>query len=172
MNYRLFWIILLYKFTYSQSWLEQFDLQDLPSLGWAALKKLKQAGVTTVAGLRAMSRESLCQLFGVQSGARLHRYVRGQDDREIFQASESDGGAGGGEGGAKARQSIGVDLTYGVRFSCDANIYRFIVDVAKELVERMKATQLKGKKVGPDLFTLLFGFVFLVSSSVLIFRSL
>jgi DNA repair protein REV1 len=97
-----------------------------------------------VRGLRAMSRESLCQLLGAQSGARLFRFARGQDERELGQAA-SEIGEGGAEG--RQRQSIGVDLTYGVRFSTEPKILVFIQDVAKELVERMKAAHVKGKKV-------------------------
>lgn len=121
----------------------------MPGLGWSSLRKLKQAAsVSSVGALRAMSRDSLATLLGAQSGARLFRFARGLDDREVYQCAVnptnfSDGLAD----DARPRRSIGVDLTYGVRFSSDANIYTFIQDVVKELVERMKAAELKGKKV-------------------------
>lgn len=80
-------------------------LTDIPGIGRQKGRMLAKKQLQTCGDLQALSRETLEQMFGGKTGLKLYNYCRGVCDRKI----ES----------SRRRQSIGLDVNYGIRFSRD-----------------------------------------------------
>ena len=70
----------------------------------------------------------------------LFNYARGIDEREVEVEH--------------VRKSIGTQLSWGVRFQTDDQLKSFLLDLAKEVSNRLKAESIKGKKM--TLYVFLF----------------
>lgn len=135
-------------------WMLQFKVTDLPQgiffkptssfmkfkliifflVGRSTEKKLLTINVTDVATLQITPKEKLCKLLGAKIGTKLSEGAYGRDAREV-------------KTGHQKPKSIGVDLTYGIRFSDNAQIVNFIGKIAAEVQKRLVTASMRGKKV-------------------------
>jgi DNA repair protein REV1 len=81
--------------------LSPLDIADLPGFGQAAKNKaLGRLGSSSVAKLKEVSRDRLCEVFGRTNGETLWGFVRGIDHRQL----ERDGG----------RRSVSCEINVGI----------------------------------------------------------
>jgi nucleotidyltransferase/DNA polymerase involved in DNA repair len=104
------------------------------TVGRSTAKKLEGVGITTMEELQETSKEKLCKLLGIKTGTKLREYAFGRDSREV-------------NTGSQKPKSVGVDLTYGVRFTESPAVLEFISKIALEVQNRMKAISVAGQKV-------------------------
>lgn len=84
--------------------------------------------------LQKASLDSLTKILGSKNGAKLRDYAFGRDSRMV-------------KSGPQKPKSLGVDLTYGVRFTEAPAVLDFIAKIATEVHNRLKSASLKGNKV-------------------------
>jgi DNA polymerase-4 len=65
-----------------QTFLDPLSVRSLPGVGPATERRIKRAGIETIAELRALPLDRLTKLFG-RHGAGLYRYARGIDERPV-----------------------------------------------------------------------------------------
>ncbi|KAF8352243.1 hypothetical protein F5887DRAFT_1277909 [Amanita rubescens] len=114
--------------------LSPLDITDLPGFGHAAKNKaLGRLGSSSVAKLREVSRDRLCEVFGRTNGETLWGFVRGIDHRQL----ERDGG----------RRSVSCEINYGIRFVDMDEAERFIHQVSREVKIRLDKIGMLGRSL-------------------------
>ncbi|KAJ1567782.1 deoxycytidyl transferase, partial [Cladochytrium tenue] len=83
---------------------EELPAADLPGVGRNAADRLRGLGVTTCGELAGLGRAACQREFGPANGLRLWEFSRGIDRRPLEN---------------KARQSVGAEVNWGVRFETD-----------------------------------------------------
>lgn len=83
--------------------------------------------------MQRATQNDLCRLLGRKTGTKLYEYALGRDSRPV-------------KTGSQRPKSIGVDLTYAVRFSEESAVLDFISKIATEVHNRLKGASAKGKK--------------------------
>lgn len=63
--------------------MDPLEVSDIPGIGWASSKKVKELGVTTVAQLKRLSVEELQRTFGAVLGLTFYERARGIDHTEV-----------------------------------------------------------------------------------------
>lgn len=104
---------------------------DLPGVGWSLGKRLESQNIKTCEDLQVKSLGQLQALFGNKTGQSLYYYCRGIDDRPV--KSEH------------LRKSVSAEVNYGIRFTSQDDVTRFIGELAAEVENRLSAVSLKGK---------------------------
>ncbi|XP_064084428.1 DNA repair protein Rev1-like [Macrobrachium nipponense] len=104
---------------------------DLPGVGWSLGKRLESQNIKTCEDLQVKSLGQLQALFGNKTGQSLYYYCRGIDERPV--KSEH------------MRKSVSAEVNYGIRFTSQDDVTRFIGELAAEVENRLNAVSLKGK---------------------------
>lgn len=124
------------SFLVEESQIEQFldlvPVNQLPGIGWHHQEKLTEIGISTCKDLRAVSLQSLKKDFGVKTGEMLYNYSRGIDNRELEN---------------KGRQSLGVDINWGVRFQNQNQVSDFFKKITDYVSERLQNSKLKASHI-------------------------
>eukprot|EP01039_Chlorochromonas_danica_P004149 gene4149-4555_t len=100
-------------------------ISSLPGFGHSITEKCKKAGLTTCGDLRRVSLHSLQQLVGEKTGETLYHYAHGMDDRVLCNPP---------------RQSLGVDINWGIRFQREEEVRTFLKELSEEVVGRLVKT--------------------------------
>jgi nucleotidyltransferase/DNA polymerase involved in DNA repair len=116
----------------AESFLAPLPVSELPGVGYKTLRVLQDAGITTVAELRAVSRASLRDLIGEKHGALLGEFAAGNDPRRWE---------------PPVRKSVGAQATWGVRFDTEEGVQTFLQQLAETVAERMSRAGVRGKSV-------------------------
>lgn len=102
-----------------RSFLDPLPVDALPGIGWSLSDKLGQIKVDQVGSLVKMAPGILTNAIGPGNSAKYLKFAEGVDDREL------DFG--------KARGSVSVDINYGIRFSDNAQVERFMYEMGQEV---------------------------------------
>lgn len=113
--------------------LEPMEVKELPGVGGSTAERLAKMGITTVGAIRAKSMEYMRKNFGGKTGENLYNASRGIDKTEV--------------GDLKIRQSVSVDVNWGVRFENTSQVYEFITALAAELAKRLEDINVKGRNL-------------------------
>eukprot|EP01129_Flabellula_baltica_P009227 TRINITY_DN3736_c0_g1_i1.p1 TRINITY_DN3736_c0_g1~~TRINITY_DN3736_c0_g1_i1.p1 ORF type:complete len:713 (+),score=175.33 TRINITY_DN3736_c0_g1_i1:152-2290(+) len=116
-----------------KDWMKSFKIRDLPGIGRSIVSKLSNVNIHDIDVLQETSTEYLKDILGNKIGETVSNYSKGIDFTELNFKRE--------------RKSIGIDLTYAIRFTLEENIYKFIYDICEELVKRLKHAKAKGRKI-------------------------
>lgn len=131
------------QFCVSEEEAEEFmsgqEIAQLPGVGPALMEKITQAwpGVKFCGELAG--RAGLLELqskLGVKNGLKLAKYLQGQDDRQL--KSE------------KKRQSVGSEVSWGVRFASAGQMKRFVDELAGEVWRRLMSVDGEGSEDGEE----------------------
>ena len=114
-------------------------VRDLPGVGWALAAKLNERhGVTMCRELRAIALPALQRDYGPKIGQLLHARARGIDTRTLTSSLN---------GGGAARQTVGAEINWGVRFETEQQARKFVADLAAEVVRRMGEAGVRGRTI-------------------------
>ncbi|KAJ3101526.1 deoxycytidyl transferase [Phlyctochytrium planicorne] len=105
---------------------------DLPGVGYHIKSQLESAGIHICGDLQAYSMSKCKELVGGSKGQLLWEYCRGIDKRPFT---------------FKARQSVGAEVNWGVRFDEDDQIIKFISELAVEVENRLKKANFRGSHI-------------------------
>ncbi|CAM6091007.1 unnamed protein product [Calypogeia fissa] len=108
-------------------------VEELPGVGWTLREKLHGNGLYNCADLQSLSKDALQQAYGAKTGVMLWSYAQGIDQREVQPAQE--------------RKSIGAEVNWGVRFSCNDDAQQFLVDLSNEVASRMQKSSASGRTI-------------------------
>jgi DNA polymerase-4 len=110
-----------------QSFLDPLPIAKLPGVGKKTEQSLKEIGVTTIGELASLPLDTMKRQFGV-TGAVLHSYAKGIDDREVEAPGEA--------------KSISQELTFAHdtldRNFLEANLHNLCQEVCQELRSQNK----------------------------------
>lgn len=114
--------------------LSELDIQHLPGVGSSLSGRLaEELQITKVTELRTTSRERLRTVVGTKTGDKLWNFAHGIDHVEVGDIPE--------------RKSVGVDVSWGVRFETHTQVEEFLHSLAEELHRRLVEAKVKGKQV-------------------------
>ena len=117
----------------------QLEVGALPSVGWAVGGQLRELGIVTVADLRAWPLDRLRTHLGNKVGETLYHFARGEDDRPLASL--------------QPRKTVGAEVNWGIRFEEEAQVVKFLGDLATEVAGRLRAAAARGRtitlKAGP-----------------------
>jgi DNA repair protein REV1 len=116
------------------AYLRELSVRDLPGVGWELGKKLEAAGVKTVEQLRSKTDgwlQSVCG--GAKTVQSLMQTARGIDKSPV----EPD----------KPPQTIGAQITWGVRFQNATQVQVFVAKLANEVAARLAEARLAGRSI-------------------------
>lgn len=117
----------------AKEFLEELPVDDLPGVGWSLKTKLTEMGITSIRQVWSSSKEVLIRRLGKQTGLNLWNYAHGLDDRPVEPP--------------KARKSVGAEVNWGIRFTCEADAEKFLDELCQEVSNRLKAAGVKGKAI-------------------------
>ncbi|XP_004343692.2 hypothetical protein CAOG_06968 [Capsaspora owczarzaki ATCC 30864] len=106
---------------------------DLPGVGWSLARRLAQLDIETCSELARISKDKLQAEFGKKIGETLFNFARGVDMRQLKTH--------------QARQSVSVEITWGVRFEEEAQVRVFVTTLSRELERRMAVLNVTGKSL-------------------------
>ena len=119
----IFWV----KESQVDIFLQDVPIDQLPGIGWSNQEKLSENGIYTVGDLRKVSRQVLKTDYGLKTGEMMHEFSRGIDERELEN---------------KGRQSLGVDINWGVRFQNQNQVSYFFKRITDYVSERLRNSSL------------------------------
>ncbi|KAF8475548.1 hypothetical protein BDZ91DRAFT_778691 [Kalaharituber pfeilii] len=109
-------------------------IQDLPGVGHSLATKLfEELQITKVADIRTTNRERFRNLVGSKTGDKLWSFAHGIDPAEV--------------GAVVERKSVGVDVSWGVRFETQTQAEEFLHNLAGELRRRLVEKKVKGRQL-------------------------
>ncbi|RPB20129.1 DNA repair protein [Terfezia boudieri ATCC MYA-4762] len=109
-------------------------LRDLPGVGHSLAGRLsEELKIKTVAQLRDTPLERLRTAVGSKTGEKLWNFAHGIDHAEVGDVPE--------------RKSVGVDVSWGVRFETQAQAEEFLHNLAGELHRRLVEANVKARQV-------------------------
>ncbi|KAI8850263.1 hypothetical protein BC829DRAFT_416123 [Chytridium lagenaria] len=114
------------------SYLSTLPVGDLPGVGYHMTAQLEFLKVHTCGDLQQLSISKCKEVFGDVKGQKLWEFCRGIDSRSFS---------------AKARQSVGAEVNWGVRFEALDQIVKFIGELAGEVESRLKKARVKGSQI-------------------------
>ncbi|KAG1450364.1 hypothetical protein G6F56_008372 [Rhizopus delemar] len=106
---------------------------DLPGVGYAIEEKLANMNVETIPDLRDIPLHELKSKLGPKLGQTLYNFSRGIDDRPLAVSQE--------------RQSVSAEVNWGVRFENGEKEKAFVYDLCKEVSDRLKKYNKRGKTI-------------------------
>lgn len=116
-----------------EEYVKSLPITELPGVGYSTSVKLEKLGLKTCDDLQKISLAKLHLEFGRKFGETLFQFSRGIDTRTLQLEH--------------VRQSISVDINYGIRFKLHSEVEFFLQQVAEELQDRMLEINHKGKKL-------------------------
>ena len=113
-----------------QAFLNPLPIAKLPGVGEKTAQTLKKMGITTIGGLASLPLDTITKRFGA-TGATLHSYARGIDDREVQAPGEA--------------KSISQELTFARdtldRNFLEATLHNLCQEVCQELRSQKKSAK-------------------------------
>ncbi|CAO3658056.1 unnamed protein product [Rhizopus stolonifer] len=106
---------------------------DLPGVGYAIEEKLANMNVETILDLRDIPLHELKSKLGPKLGQTLYNFSRGIDDRPLAFSQE--------------RLSVSAEVNWGVRFENEEKEKAFVYDLCKEVSDRLKKCNKRGKTI-------------------------
>ncbi|XP_049541118.1 DNA repair protein Rev1 [Anopheles darlingi] len=116
-----------------ESYMRDIPIGDLPGVGPSTTQRLKQMTYTTCADLQTIPRNVLQTEFGKKFGETLYNACRGIDERPLVYD--------------KGRKSVSVDVNYGIRFTTEQEVDRFMRQLTEEIHRRLMELRQRGKLV-------------------------
>lgn len=116
-----------------ENYIKSLPITELPGVGYSTSYKLEKLGLKTCEDLQKLSLAKLHLEFGRKFGETLYQFSRGIDARPLQLEH--------------VRQTISVDINYGIRFKTHVEVEFFLQQVAEELHDRMVEINHKGKKL-------------------------
>uniref|UniRef100_A0A336KCQ3 DNA repair protein REV1 n=1 Tax=Culicoides sonorensis TaxID=179676 RepID=A0A336KCQ3_CULSO len=116
-------------------YIKSLAISELPGVGTSTSYKLEKidGNLKTCGDLQNLSLPKLHLEFGKKFGESLYQFCRGIDPRPLQLEH--------------VRQSISVDVNYGIRFTAHSEVEFFLGQIAEELHERMDEIHHRGKKL-------------------------
>ena len=124
--------------------LDPLPVGDLPGVGWSTRQKLQGAGLNLCQNVRLASMETVKSLLGQALGLKLHRICSGTDVSPIDLGSIS---ASEGNRSGVGKDSIGVQMSWGVRLNSIPHVQIFLRCLAVELCSRAAKAGIRGSLV-------------------------
>ncbi|ORE05133.1 DNA repair protein [Rhizopus microsporus var. microsporus] len=109
------------------------SVSGLPGVGYATAERLATMGVQTVSDLKNMSLQELKSKLGQKLGQTLYNFARGIDNRPLTVKQQ--------------RQSVSVEVNWGVRFESEENEKAFVHDLCQELSSRLVKYNSRGRMI-------------------------
>ncbi|RWS22303.1 DNA repair protein REV1-like protein, partial [Leptotrombidium deliense] len=128
--------------TLVNKFIQGLSVKELPGIGYSTNNKLKEIfNVVTCGDLQNISLESLKREFGEKSGKNIYDHCRGID-RSVLKIYQT-----------RSRKSVSAVVNYGIRFTESSEVHRFMLDLAKEVSDRLDAINAKGKLITLKVLT-------------------
>jgi len=105
----------------------------IPGIGPATTERLRRIGVSTVAGLREISRDELVRVLGQAHGAGLYDLARANDDRAVVAERET--------------KSVSVEDTYETDHTDRRILEGLVIKQCAQVVKRLKDSRLSGRTI-------------------------
>ncbi|KAJ3026470.1 UNVERIFIED_CONTAM: hypothetical protein HDU68_005602 [Siphonaria sp. JEL0065] len=105
---------------------------DLPGVGYALTKHMDGLGIKTCGDLMKLSIGDCKKNFGEANGLKLYQFARGIDTRPLEN---------------KARQSIGAEINWGIRFQTPQEVQTFLAELTHEVYQRMEKSGVQGRHI-------------------------
>ncbi|XP_047344596.1 DNA repair protein REV1 isoform X1 [Vespa velutina] len=113
------------------SYIDKFNVQDLPGVGYTTTKKLRKMNINTCAELRSVSLGTLQKDFGKKMGELLYNMCRGIDKTKLNLEH--------------VRKSVSAEVNYGIRFENNGEAVDFLKKLCIEVHSRLKNANAKGR---------------------------
>ncbi|XP_043679975.1 DNA repair protein REV1 [Vespula pensylvanica] len=113
------------------SYIDTFNVQDLPGVGYTTTKKLHKMNINTCAELRLVSLGTLQKDFGKKMGELLYNTCRGIDKTKLNLEH--------------VRKSVSAEVNYGIRFENNGEAVDFLKKLCVEVHSRLKKANAKGR---------------------------
>ncbi|XP_052873602.1 DNA repair protein Rev1 [Anopheles cruzii] len=115
------------------SYMRDIPISELPGVGPSTTARLKLMAYASCADLQTISLNELQTKFGKKFGETLYHAARGIDERPLVYD--------------KGRKSVSVDVNYGIRFSTEQEVDRFMRQLTAEIHRRLVDLRQRGKIV-------------------------
>jgi len=116
-----------------KSFIRDKKVEDLPGIGRVQHKKLESLNIATCADLQTFSLALLQKEFGKKNGEHLYNHCRGKDERQLEYEHE--------------RKSVSAEINYGMRFTQDTEVHKFIHELSEEVEKRLKEIERYASKI-------------------------
>lgn len=127
-----------------QELLAAMPIRDLPQVGWRGAREMtEKLNIETCGDLQQVPLDTLKRHFGPKRGQTMYDLCRGIDGRPWI------------ANGIKERQTIGTQISWGVRMQSDQEVVNFLDGLCEELVQRIERSEKNGfgaKKVSVTLW--------------------
>ncbi|KFB47136.1 AGAP005939-PA-like protein [Anopheles sinensis] len=117
----------------AEEYMREIPIADLPGVGPSTSHRLKQMTYVTCADLQTIPKNVLQTEFGKKFGETLYNACRGIDERPLVYD--------------KGRKSVSVDVNYGIRFTTEQEVDRFMRQLTEEIHRRLVELRQRGKLV-------------------------
>ncbi|XP_053674481.1 DNA repair protein Rev1 [Anopheles nili] len=117
----------------AEEYMRAIAIGDLPGVGPSTSYRLKKMTYVTCADLQTIPKNVLQTEFGKKFGETLYNACRGIDERPLVYD--------------KGRKSVSVDVNYGIRFTTEQEVDRFMRQLTQEIHRRLVELRKRGKLV-------------------------
>ncbi|KAJ3378522.1 deoxycytidyl transferase [Entophlyctis sp. JEL0112] len=108
------------------------NVHDLPGVGYVIAKQMNDINIHTCRDLARLSLSACKKHFGDANGSKLYQFARGIDTRPFEN---------------KSRQSVGVEVNWGIRFQALSEVHTFLSQLVQELLVRLAKTRMMGRQI-------------------------
>ncbi|XP_035914348.1 DNA repair protein REV1 [Anopheles stephensi] len=116
-----------------EEYMRAIPIADLPGVGPSTSHRLKKMTYVTCADLQTIPKNVLQTEFGKKFGETLYNACRGLDEKPLVYE--------------RGRKSVSVDVNYGIRFSTEQEVDRFMRQLTEEIHRRLLELRERGKLV-------------------------
>uniref|UniRef100_A0A182MNF0 DNA repair protein REV1 n=1 Tax=Anopheles culicifacies TaxID=139723 RepID=A0A182MNF0_9DIPT len=116
-----------------EEYMRAIPIADLPGVGPSTSHRLKKMTYVTCADLQTIPKNVLQTEFGKKFGETLFNACRGIDEKPLVYD--------------RGRKSVSVDVNYGIRFSTEQEVDRFMRQLTEEIHRRLLELRERGKLV-------------------------
>ncbi|EAA11364.4 AGAP005939-PA [Anopheles gambiae str. PEST] len=116
-----------------EEYMKVIPIAELPGVGPSTSHRLRKMTYVTCADLQTIPKNVLQTEFGKKFGETLYNACRGIDERPLVYD--------------RGRKSVSVDVNYGIRFSTEQEVERFMRQLTQEIHRRLVELRQRGKLV-------------------------
>ncbi|XP_052895383.1 DNA repair protein Rev1 [Anopheles moucheti] len=116
-----------------EEYMRPISIADLPGVGPSTAHRLRKMTYVTCADLQTIPKNVLQTEFGKKFGETLYNACRGIDEKPLVYD--------------RGRKSVSVDVNYGIRFSNEPEVDRFMRQLTEEIHRRLVELRERGKLV-------------------------
>nr|XP_040240701.2 DNA repair protein Rev1 [Anopheles coluzzii] len=116
-----------------EEYMKVISIAELPGVGPSTSHRLRKMTYVTCADLQTIPKNVLQTEFGKKFGETLYNACRGIDERPLVYD--------------RGRKSVSVDVNYGIRFSTEQEVDRFMRQLTEEIHRRLVELRQRGKLV-------------------------